>query len=82
MVTSVRSIRPVINSSRLILVVPSFVIVDDLDIPCFTFAPSETYPPLIIDADAVLTASVAVQVSRPSIKAASARTLWLTPLTA
>jgi len=37
------------------------VIVHDLDVPCFTLTPSEAYPPSLVDADAVLTAPIAVQ---------------------
>ena len=37
------------------------MIIHDLDVPCLTYAPPETNPPLIINADAMLTASIAVQ---------------------
>jgi len=53
-----KSIRPDSNSSRLIFILLLFVIIDDFDVPCFILTPSKTYPPLIVDADAVLTAAV------------------------
>ena len=34
---------------------------DDFDVPCRTFVPGEADPPLIVDADTVLPASIAVQ---------------------
>jgi len=37
------------------------VIVHDLDVPCRAFPPLEAYSPLIVDADAVLLAPIAVQ---------------------
>ena len=37
------------------------MVIQDLDVPCLTFTPPETNPPLIINADAMLTASIAVQ---------------------
>ena len=43
------------------LIVSPLVVVDDLDVPCRTLAPGETDPPLIVYADTVLSASVAVQ---------------------
>jgi hypothetical protein len=43
------------------LIVLPLVVVHDLDFPCFTLAPPETNPPLIVDADAMLTASITVQ---------------------
>jgi len=43
------------------LIVLPLVVVHDLDFPCFTLAPPEADPPLIVDADAMLTASVTVQ---------------------
>jgi len=43
------------------LIVSPFVVVYDLDIPCFTLVPLKADPPLIIDADAVLTASITMQ---------------------
>jgi hypothetical protein len=43
------------------LIVLPLVIIQDLDFPCFTFAPPETDPPLIVNADALLTASVTLQ---------------------
>src|SRR5438128_200207 len=60
-VTSAKSIRPDSNSSRLMVILLPFVIVDDLDTPCLTITPSEAYPPLIVDADAELPAPIAVQ---------------------
>ena len=59
--TSAKSIRPDSNSSRLILILLPLVIIDDFDVPCFTLAPSKTYPPLIVDADAVLSDAFAFQ---------------------
>jgi hypothetical protein len=43
------------------LIVLPLVVIHDLDVPYLTFAPPETNPPLIINADAMLTASVTVQ---------------------
>jgi hypothetical protein len=43
------------------LIVSPFVVVYDLDIPCFTLVPLKADPPLIIDANAVLTASITMQ---------------------
>jgi hypothetical protein len=43
------------------LIVLPLVVIHDLDFPCFTFAPPETKPPLIVNADAMLTASVSLQ---------------------
>jgi hypothetical protein len=43
------------------LIVLPLVVVHDLDFPCFTLAPPEADPPLIVDADAMLAASVTVQ---------------------
>ena len=45
------------------------MIVYDLDVPCRASAPFEAYPPLIIDADTVLSAPIAVQ----SFKAVAGR---------
>jgi hypothetical protein len=42
-------------------IVLPLVVIHDLDVPCLTYAPPETNPPLIINADAMLTASVTVQ---------------------
>src|SRR4051794_9012561 len=47
------------------LIVLSSVIVRDLDVPCRSLAPFKTYPPLIVDADAVLSTPVAVQSFQP-----------------
>jgi hypothetical protein len=41
------------------------VVVHDFHIPRRAFAPLEAYPPLIIDADAVLAAPIAVQSFAP-----------------
>jgi hypothetical protein len=37
------------------------VVIHDLDVPCRAFSPLKAYPPLIIDADAVLSATIPVQ---------------------
>jgi hypothetical protein len=37
------------------------MIVDDLNVPGFAVPPNKTYPPLIVDANAVLPLAVAVQ---------------------
>jgi hypothetical protein len=37
------------------------VVIHDFNFPCLTFAPPETDPPLIVDADTMLTASITVQ---------------------
>jgi hypothetical protein len=47
------------------LIASSSVIVHDLHIPCRSLAPFEAYPPLIIDADAVLSTTVAMQSFEP-----------------
>src|SRR6476660_2656467 len=59
--TSVRSTRPASNSSRLMLMASSLVVVDDPNVPSGARSPFEAYPPLIIDADAVLPVTVAEQ---------------------
>jgi hypothetical protein len=43
------------------LIVLPLVVIHDLDVPCLTFAPTKANPPLIINADAMLTASVSLQ---------------------
>ena len=43
------------------LIVSPLVVVRDLDVPCFTVAPSKAYPSLIVYADAVLALTVAAQ---------------------
>jgi hypothetical protein len=43
------------------LIVLPLVVIHDFDVPCLTFTPPETNPPLIINADAMLTASVTLQ---------------------
>jgi hypothetical protein len=37
------------------------VVVRDLDTPCRVLAPLEAYPPLVVDADAMLATSIALQ---------------------
>ena len=41
------------------------MVVDDLDLPCFAIAPSETDTPLFVDANAVLPSAVAPQRLEP-----------------
>jgi hypothetical protein len=41
------------------------MVVYDLNVPCRTFAPFKAYPPLFIDADAVLAAPIAAQGFKP-----------------
>ena len=53
--------RPASKSSRLMLIVLPFVVVHNFNFPCCTVAPLEAEPPLIVNADAMLTASIAVQ---------------------
>src|SRR5256885_994141 len=48
-------------TSRSMLIASSSVIVHDRHIPRRALAPFKAYPPLIVDADAVLSAAVAVQ---------------------
>src|SRR5260370_23532161 len=60
-VTSAKSIRLASKSSRLMLIASSLVVVHDLDVPCRAVAPFEAYPPLIVDADAMFSAPIAVQ---------------------
>ncbi|SUS07460.1 hypothetical protein DF3PB_440017 [uncultured Defluviicoccus sp.] len=40
---------------------PGSVVIHDLNIDCIAIAPNETDPPLIVDADAVLTCAVSSQ---------------------
>src|SRR5713226_1680109 len=63
--TSAKSMRPASRSSRLTLMASSFVAIHDLDIPRRPFAPLEAYPPLIVDADAMLCAPIAVRGFEP-----------------
>src|SRR5947208_1531515 len=60
-VMSAKSTRPDIKSSRLTLIVLTLVIIDDLDVPRVTMTPSEAYPPLIVDANAVLALPIAAE---------------------
>src|SRR5580700_4517479 len=60
-VTSAKSTRFASKSSRLMLMASSLVVVHDLDVPCGAVAPFEAYPPLIVDADAMFSASIAMQ---------------------
>ena len=41
------------------------MVVNDLDLPCFAIAPSETDTPLFVDANAVLPSAVAYQGLKP-----------------
>lgn len=41
------------------------MVIDNLRVPRGAFAPIETYPPLIVDADAILTPPIAVQSFEP-----------------
>src|ERR1700722_1393607 len=59
--TPVKSTRPASKSSRLMLMASSLVVVDDFHVPCRAFAPFEANPPLIVDADTLLSAPVTVQ---------------------
>jgi hypothetical protein len=43
------------------LIASSCVAIHDLDAPCRAFSPLKAYPPLIVDADAVLPATIPVQ---------------------
>ena len=43
------------------LIVLPLVVIHDFDVPCLAFTPPETNPPLIINADAMLTPSVTLQ---------------------
>src|SRR6185295_14899808 len=43
----------------------SSVVVDDFDLVCIAFTPHEAYPPLIIDADRILSAPLAFQRFQP-----------------
>src|SRR4051794_9869780 len=63
--TSEKSTRPASKSSRLMLIASSSVIVRDLHIPRRCLAPFKAYPPLIVDADAVLSTPAAMQGFEP-----------------
>src|SRR5882757_1282333 len=63
--TSEKSTRPASKSSRLMLIASPSVIVHDLRIPRRSLAPFKAYPPLIVDADAVLSTPVAMQGFEP-----------------
>src|SRR4051794_32675197 len=63
--TSEKSTRPASRSSRLMLIGSSCVIVHDLAAPGRSLAPFEAYPPLIVDANAVLSTPAAVQSFEP-----------------
>src|SRR3974390_2567104 len=43
------------------LIVSPFVVIHDFNFPCSSVVPPEAEPPLIVNADTILTASVAVQ---------------------
>ena len=43
------------------LIVSSLVVVHEFNFPCCAVAPLEAEPPLIVNADAILTVSIAVQ---------------------
>src|SRR5947209_13868732 len=43
------------------LIASSSVVIDNLDLPCRAFSPLKAYPPLIVDANAILPAAISVQ---------------------
>jgi len=43
------------------LIVSPLVVIHYFNVPCFAFAPPEADPPLIVNADTMLTASITVQ---------------------
>src|SRR5436309_1572343 len=63
--TSEKSTRPASRSSRLMFIVSSSVIIHDLHVPGRGLSPFKTYPPLIVDADTVLSTPVAMQCFKP-----------------